>query len=711
VSPAEEAGRGLNTALVAVRLADQPTPGALDALVEQVAACRALGDDLPATAQDELAMAEAIIAGRTDAAHLEPTRRRFEELAAHGDLHPLLAPDVVAQLAALFAGDRAAYEAGMATFRGAATGTAEKALRAAVSQQHKKDRAAAKAERATQRDDGLPFVPVDRLLRHMSDEARQIIEAANEPTAARPVPTLFRRSGGLAAIRTDDGRHTIERVTDGHMRHRLSRVANTVRDTQDGWTPAPAPADLIGDLLVRSDWRLPALDAVVEAPVLRPDGTVVSTRGYDAPSRVVYAPARGLDVPTIPDDPTAEQVAAALGMVGEALEGFPFDGPASRAAAFALLLTPIVRPAIGGAVPILLVTAPQAGTGKSLLLDLTAVLATGRPAAMLAVPQREEEVEKTLLAALMEGPAIVAFDNLDGALKSSSLARAVTAKTFSGRILKESTRAEVPVRATWVVTGNNIRIGGDLARRTVPIRLDAKTAMPWQRAGYAHPNLLGWATANRGALVAALLTLARAWWAAGQPAAPTPHLGSFEDWTRIVGGILHHAGIDGFLDTLNDHYEQADDESAEWETFLRAWHYAHGEAHVLVKTLAASVQTENSPLRDALPTDLADLLTRPGVSFVRRFGKALATRADRRYGTDGIHVRRAGNARKGTAEWQVVIPAADATDPPGMPGMPGFTAVVTRSEGSNTPGYQHHEREPVETNPANPANPAQETTR
>ena len=97
-------------------------------------------------------------------------------------------------------------------------------------------------------------------------------------------------------------------------------------------------------------------------------------------------------------------------------------------------------------------------------------------------------------------------------------------------------------RATWIATGNNIQLCGDLPRRCYWIRLDARESRPWQRKNFKHPDLLGWVTRNRGRLIHALLTLARAWFAAGKPKAPnSPRLGSFEAWTETVGGMASSA--------------------------------------------------------------------------------------------------------------------------------------------------------------------------
>ena len=134
---------------------------------------------------------------------------------------------------------------------------------------------------------------------------------------------------------------------------------------------------------------------------------------------------------------------------------------------------------------------------------------------------------------------------------------------------------EAPAAAGYLVaTGNNLQLGGDLGRRSYRIRLDAGVARPWQRDGFRHPHLLRHVLRHRGELLAAILTAARGWFAAGCPPADVPRLGGFEEWTRTVGGILAFAEVPGFLENLHELYDQVDEDETAWSAFLAAWHRA-----------------------------------------------------------------------------------------------------------------------------------------
>jgi DNA polymerase-1 len=215
----------------------------------------------------------------------------------------------------------------------------------------------------------------------------------------------------------------------------------------------------------------------------------------------------------------------------------------------------------------------------------------------------------------------------------------------------------LPQKVTWVATGNNLSLAGDLARRCYWIRLDAQTSRPWQRTGFRHPDLLGWVSANRGELVTALLTLSQAWYQAGQPEGMTPTLGGFEAWTQTIGGILQHVGIPGFLGNLDALYSQVDEgDSGQWTAFLTVWLATYGERPMTVAELTEDLLLEGSTLREVLPDDLADALPARDSDtgrFRRKLGHALRQRAERRFGDEDLFIARGDDRHRKVALWRV----------------------------------------------------------
>jgi len=485
----------------------------------------------------------------------------------------------------------------------------------------------------------------NRHLRDVTADTLEALEAANDP------PEMFIRAGALVRVREDEhGTPQIQSMDLNHVRGRADRCADFVRITKQGdnWikTKVNPPEIVIKDLMALPTWPFPALEAVVESPILRPDGSIFDAPGYDAKTRLYYRPVPGFEHPRIPADPSEGEVRAALDLVNEAVGEFPYADRASAANTLGLLVTLLIRQAIPGPVPLALVDAPQAGTGKTLLAEIVAMIGTGRAGEMLGAPRDDEEWRKQITSKFSAGGTTIIVDNVENALYSPSLARALTSRTWTDRVLGRSEMVTVSQRATWIATGNNITLRGDLPRRCYWIRLDAKESRPWKRERFKHPNLTLWVEKSRGELVGAVLTIARAWHAAGKPKAEgIPRLGSFEAWAEIVGGILAFAGIEGFLGNLEELYSKADEGNAEWEAFLEEWWRQRGEDPITVKDLAKLIE-EKSSLKDALPGDLSEALDKGEGSFTRRLGKAIAKRAGTRYGDEGLHIEEAGELRR-----------------------------------------------------------------
>ena len=501
-------------------------------------------------------------------------------------------------------------------------------------------------------NDGLPKIEINnRHLRDVTTDALKALQIANDP------PEVFVRAGALVRVREDEhGTPQIQPMELNHVRGRLARVADFVKVGKQGENTAETkvspPEVVVKDLMALSSWPFPPLEAVVESPILRPDGSIFDTLGYDLETKLYYRPLPGFECPEIPTEPTQGEVRAALDKVNEAVGEFPYADKASAANALALITTSLIRQAIDGPTPLGLIDAPQAGTGKSLIAEVVAIVGTGRAGEMLGASRDDEEWRKAITAKLVGGSTLVIVDNVEGRLYAPSLARALTSRTWTDRVLGRSEVATVKQRATWAATGNNISLGGDLARRCYWIRLDAKQSRPWQRKDFKHPDLTAWAREKRGELVAAVLTIARAWYAAGRPKAEgTPRLGSFETWAETIGGILAFAGVDGFLGNLEELYDKADESSAEWEAFLEEWRRQQGEDPITGKALTKLI-TEEKTLRDALPGELSEALDKGEGSFTRRLGKALSKRAATRYGEDGLHVSEAGEERRAKL-WRV----------------------------------------------------------
>jgi hypothetical protein len=508
---------------------------------------------------------------------------------------------------------------------------------------------------------GRPRIRVSgRHLRDKTGDALAALAAINDP------PTLFVRSAELVRIKADENdRPIIEAVREHHLRGELERAADFISVSATGIeSPAIPPIEVVRDILTLPTLDFPPLEAIVEIPILRPDGSLFDTPGYDPVTRLVYRPAPGLSIPPIPSSPSASDIEAAKALIDDILCDFPFKDQASKAQVVAFMLTPPIRHVTGNP-PVFVINKPQQGAGAGLLTAVITLVTTGRPAAMTTPPETEEEWRKVILAKLIEGSTVNVFDNVPSALDSAALASVLTAQQSEGRVLGHSANIVVPNRATWSVNGNNVELRGDLPRRAVWIDIDPGLSRPWLRplTVFKHPKLLEYVEERRGEILAAIFTLIRAWYGAGKPAAKVPMIGSFERWTETVGGILAHAGVDGFLANIGEKYDTADDESRQWTVFLRTWIDVYGDRELLAKEVAADTQPSvlSGPrcpeLFDALPDELAAAAVAKGGNYPRRLGKAFGRHRNHRYGDKNLYLTEGNpDSAKGHTTWKVVGP-------------------------------------------------------
>lgn len=440
---------------------------------------------------------------------------------------------------------------------------------------------------------------------------------------------LFRY--GEALVYATDGLQTVDLNLLSWM---LNRSADWLRVNKEGHPcDTRLPQDVPKDMLAAPDTRVRALEGVVHVPVLRGSGEVASGR-YDARSRLlqvvddeVLTLAREL-----PPRPNAEERESALAYLWvEVLGDFPFARPSDRTHALATLLLPMVRHLIDGPTPLHLIEAPSEGTGKSLLADVVQLVATGERAQPTPLSTRDEELRKKLTALLASSPVLVLFDNVNHAIDSASLAALLASETWSDRLLGQSRQLTLPNRVQWLATANNPVLSREIARRTVRIRLDAAVERPWLRDGFRHADLVAWVRANRAQVVAALLTLVRAWLAAGRPVGSV-RLGTFEAWSRVVGGVLELAGVEGFLDDRFADQALADPVEADWASLVELWAERFGgDAVSGTQVMEVAVAAGLFGLGAGSVSDASERA---------RFTRELGKRRDRVYGGSRIRVTR-----------------------------------------------------------------------
>ena len=367
---------------------------------------------------------------------------------------------------------------------------------------------------------------------------------------------------------------------------RINRLIHFERwsDRKNDYARCHAPRAAATALLARvGEWLFPALSGVVNAPTLRPDGSLLDQPGYDPATGLLFE-AQGVVFPPIPEHPTRAQAEAALTFIGqEVLAGFPFAEPSDRAAALSALLTALIRPALRTA-PMHTFDAPHPGSGKSLLADVVALVATGNTAKVMSFTRDPEEMRKRVLSVLLQGAAVVNLDNLEEPLQGAALCSALSQTSYSDRLLQYSRTISVSTCCTWLATGNNLQVIGDITRRCIPCRLDAQCEHPEERE--FKRDLYDWIPRHRSQLVTAGLTILRAYLAAGKPKQPMKALGGFEDWSNTVRAALIWLG-EADPNVGRAEFENADPDRLKLRALMTAWYATFKSAGATSKEAVA----------------------------------------------------------------------------------------------------------------------------
>jgi putative DNA primase/helicase len=378
------------------------------------------------------------------------------------------------------------------------------------------------------------------------------------------------------------------------------------------------PKDVVEQIAgMIGDWPFPPLYGINGTPTLRPDGSLLATEGYDEATGLVLT-----NIPVMPaiaDAPTKADAAAGLRLLDELLVEFPFADETSRSVALSMLMTPVLRGALPPAVPLHLIKKPLSGTGASYLADVASAIYTGERCAVIAMASDPREDEKRLVSAALAGYPIIAIDNCNGLLSGDFLCQLVERPILQLRPLGGSEQPRIPNSFTIFANGNNISVAADIVRRTLRCTLDANMENPELRTFTRNP--VATVLADRGRYVAACLTIARAYLAAGSPQRPIP-LPSFEAWSNLVRAALIWLGCPDPVDSISDIRDE-DPVHTDRAAIFTVWAHELGCTNALRAPSIIEYAETKPALKDALLSVASAAHALPPRIDARRLGNWL----------------------------------------------------------------------------------------
>jgi hypothetical protein len=231
-------------------------------------------------------------------------------------------------------------------------------------------------------------------------------------------------------------------ITQPYLRETFACAAQFVRweGKRKIYVMADVPKEVAEIYLARrGEWKTPILTGIINVPFLRQDGSICETTGYDEASGLLFRPE--IEFPSIPLNPTRRDAIEALRYLKGLVKTFPFIGEhdinkpnINRSVHLAGVLTSLSRRLLSSA-PLIGFNAPTAGTGKSLLVDIISLIATGREQAVISQSYDIKELEKQLGTALIEGDLAISIDNCNRPLESVFLCQMLTRRNARSGIL------------------------------------------------------------------------------------------------------------------------------------------------------------------------------------------------------------------------------------------------------------------------------------
>ncbi|MCP3667780.1 MAG: hypothetical protein GY696_35695 [Gammaproteobacteria bacterium] len=485
-------------------------------------------------------------------------------------------------------------------------------------------------------------------------------------------PDVYERGGWLATvtgtdtasdddkIHRDKGSAVVRMISKGVLWSILMELVLWLKldSLSKKYKPCDPKQPLVASIHEYGQWPgIKHLRGLTSTPILHQDGSIRTSYGFDKETGY-FLSYKGPAI-RIPDKLSREDARVAVNNIIEVVRDFPWQSDVDRCGWIALLLTVICRPILPTS-PAFAVDANSPAAGKGLAVDAASVLATGNRMAVTPFVAKDDELRKRLLASLISGDIALTIDNCPngGQIGWNSLNAFVTSATWEDRELGYSRNIKLSNGIVIVLTGNNISVKEDFARRTVHVRLEANSEDPESRdaSEFLHPDLLGWISENRAQLLTAALAIPAAYIRAGMPDQGIGRLGSFDQWSRLVCGSLAWVGQPNILALVASKKQERDPSASAHTTLLSI--AADMKEFTSKNMLTAS--EANSETGCALRECLEELCRlQKGILTVRAIGDMLSKWKGRvRRITDGRSVKLAqvpkSEKSKKSSRWTVV---------------------------------------------------------
>ncbi len=448
-------------------------------------------------------------------------------------------------------------------------------------ERQQKRRARQEAERKmAERTDPRPFLPAPRadapwlpemeILEDVLGNSKAIrppmrnINGASTAVLRRMIPTMhaFRDANLDEQTAPDAGKipppeqYVIVELTD--MEH-AELIERHIEHHDANSDPVHLPSEFVKHHRVRSESKLPLIVSVATMPIVFYDGRIIAPDGLERSIGTVFEIQKELRaIIPAPEDCTPDAAKKALNSLCDEWLVDVNAEYATKCIIVALAMTLIERLLLSDR-PAYFVTAGRRGGGKTTLLMMVIMAVLGIKPSAAAWSPVEEERRKALLAYFLLGMPYILWDNIPtgAAIGCPHIERNCTSEYYSDRKLGVSEAVLTAAATIHLFTGNNIGPKGDLASRSLQIRLQVDRPDPENR-DFRHPNPLDWTEKHRGEILRALYIILLANPELKKPL-DAPAKTRFKQWWRLVGSAIENVAAEP-IDFQQLFLEQEDDD-------------------------------------------------------------------------------------------------------------------------------------------------------
>ena len=486
--------------------------------------------------------------------------------------------------------------------------------------------------KATGEKHGLPEIDIDDSAKDQILIATNLITLDNlrkfikggyvEGVTYRPLTS--KKRGELCTVVRKGGTYILQTMDHEDSIIQLEEVACWIKEVKEKKSHKGPKKD-VKNGITRQTLPLPVLRSVLSVPrwSLDPEEKTFHLHhkiGYDPQTATFIARDFGIKRATAP---TKAEVTKALDVLNDLIGEFPYaegislqgkDDDESFGSSYRNALALAVSLPMRNiflTMPIVIVDAEDPASGKTLLVETLHCAYLGFVPTLHKMAYNEGVQERRNITAMVRDADTdtdvfwldeIRKSNQTSEIVSDTLNAIATAAAgkYKDRPVYQKEAIDLDVQRTFIITGNNLRLGPELQRRTLKITLQ-RNGVQFTRT---EDELREHAVASQEAYHQAVATLVDNWIAKGSPAPQgSGSFPSFNTWLGIIGGILEAAGVVGLRQNPNivGPYTAA---RADWLFWMHKMVTDDEVTHKAVVTKLADPDTANQETIKALLENL-----------------------------------------------------------------------------------------------------------